>query len=48
MKLIINSEIEQYSNWEGISNTITQLIDICALFSVRYMQCIDFNFVMGK
>ena len=48
MKLIINSKIKQYSNWEGISNPITHLIDICALFIVRYIQCIIFNFGMGK
>ena len=50
MKLIINSKIKQYSNWEGISNPITHLIDICALFLVRYIciQCINFNFGMGK
>ena len=48
MELIINSKIKQYSNWKGISNPITHLIDICALFSVRYIQCINFNFGMGK
>ena len=48
MKLIINSKIKQYSNWEGISNPITHSIDICALFLVRYIQCINFNFGMGK